>query len=280
MSLATPTGLRALGRRDLPASIEVGSAGTTGAKNRYELAEVFKHDFFAATARYSGPAGQVVLKIGRQADIVGLPAEWIGRLLAHHEARVCQHLAGLPGIPRLIGLWGRTGLVHAYIEGAPLRRGASVPDDFFGRLERLIQGIHAREAAYVDLEKPENVLLGDDGCPHLIDFQISYHLPRKWGGHTRVARWLCRCLQRSDLYHVGKLHRRVRPDQLSAEQRAASYAVPLTIRAHRFLFRPVTLLRRRVLARIDPRKGEGERGRVDRTVSSPPDSPDGGPLSM
>lgn len=272
MPQATPTGLRALGRRDLPASITVES-------DQYELVEVFKHDFFAATARYSGPAGHVVLKIGRQADIVGLPAEWIGRWLARHESRVCQHLAGLPGIPKLIGLWGTTGLLHSYIEGGPLKRGASVPDDFFDRLKRLIQGIHARNAAYVDLEKPENVLLGDDGRPHLIDFQISYHLPRKWGGHTRVARWFCRCLQRSDLYHVGKLHRRVRPDQLSAEQRDATYAVPWTIRAHRFLFRPVTLLRRRVLNRIDPRQGKGERGRVDRAVSSPPDSRGPGALS-
>jgi len=256
MPRGIPAGLRALGRRDPPARIEAGG-------HRYELIEVFKHDFFAATARYAGPAGHVVLKIGRQADILGLPAEWIGRLLSRHEARICRLLGGLPGIPDLIGLWGRTGLVHAYVEGHPLRRGAAVPDDFFEQLERLIRSIHDREAAYVDLEKPENVLLGDDGRPHLIDFQISYHWPARWGGRTLLARWIRGILQRSDLYHVGKLHRRLRPDQLSAEQMAASYAAPLNIRLHRILMRPLTRLRRRVLARIDPRKRSGERGRVE-----------------
>jgi hypothetical protein len=116
--------------------------------------------------------------------------------------------------------------------------------------------------AYVDLEKCENVLVGDDGRPYLMDFQISWHWSARRGGELWLMRAVRSWLQRGDLYHLRKLQRRTRPDQMSAEELAASYRKPWFVRWHRKLTYPFTYIRRAILDRIDPRRGRSERGRV------------------
>jgi serine/threonine protein kinase len=206
---------------------------------------MFKHDFFAATGLYQSPSGEeVVLKMGRTASLMGLPMGWVGEILARHEARIYQITESVRGIPRCLARYSSTGLVHEFVRGRPLLRGDSVGDQFFPRLSDLLAELHARQVAYVDLEKPENILLGEDGNPYLIDFQISWHLPDRRGGRTWLARWILDVLQRADRYHLLKHWRRLRPDQLDESTIAASYAAPFWIRWHRLLFRPLTHLRR------------------------------------
>ena len=137
-----------------------------------------------------------------------------------------------------------------------------MPDDFFPRLGRLIEAMHERGMAYVDLEKPDNVLVGDDGGPYLFDFQISWNLPRRWGGELWPARVLRGWLQEADHYHLLKLQRRTRPEQLSGDAAVESYRKPWYLRIHGIIARPLTRLRRRILNRVDPRRKQGERGRV------------------
>jgi hypothetical protein len=223
---------------------------------------VFKNDFFAITALYERPGHKVILKVQRQASFLLLPLGWIGRLLTARECAAFNHLADVRGVPRLIGSWGPTGLVREYVEGHPLARSMHVPDDFHAQLRSLIQQIHEHDMAYVDLEKCENVLVGEDGRPYLFDFQIAWYLPRRWGGELWPARMLRQWLQAADLYHLTKLQRRTRPDQLAAEQIEASYRRPWYVHLHRFVTWPFTWCRRRVLDRLDPRRKNGERGRV------------------
>jgi len=248
-----PASLRALGRFEPPEVIRVGDC-------EYAFARCFKHDFFACTSLYEGEAGRVILKLNRQADICGLPGQWIGRVLANHEAECYRAVSDLEAVPRFVGRWGATGIVHEYVEGGPLVKGAAVPDDFFDRLERAVGEIHAREMAYVDLEKRQNVLLGDDGRPYLVDFQISWRLRPEYGGRTALAHWLRTRLQEGDRYHLLKLRRRFRPDQLSPVQLEASYRRPFWVRLHARLTRPLLTLRRSTLNRLDPRRSSGERG--------------------
>jgi len=250
-----PPNLTALGRRSLPPRIEVHG-------QIYTQRCVFKNDFFAITALYEGDRGKAILKVHRQASFLLIPFDWVGRLLAVRECAAFERLDNVEGVPKLIGRWGPTGLVREFIDGRPLARGDHVPDDFFARLRLLIDVIHKRGMAYVDLEKCENVLVGDDGRPYLFDFQISWYFPRRWGGELWPARTLRRCLQAGDHYHLVKLQRRTRPDQLSAEQLANSYKRPWYVHVHRFVTWPFTWCRRRVLDRIDPRRKNGERGRT------------------
>jgi hypothetical protein len=219
----------------------------------YHHLRTFKHDFFAATGLYEGPRGKVVLKVGRQASLWGLPMEWIGRLLTGHEARLYRIAESVGGVPAFLDRWGPTGLVHQYVEGHPLAREDQVDDDFFPRLAAMLDAIHARGAAYVDLEKRENILLGEDGRPYLIDFQISWHLPRNRGGASWLALWFLGVLQQSDRYHLLKHWRRLRADQLDGRVVMQSYAPPFWIRWHRAIFRPLTLLRRQILVWLGAR---------------------------
>ncbi len=255
MGHTVPPSLMALGRQSPPDRIEVQGRAFTRHK-------IFKNDFFAVTALYVGESGRVILKLQRQASFLLVPLGWLGRLLTARECAALQHLGNVPGVPELLGRWGATGLVRRYIDGHPLVRGERVPDDFHARLRALIHTIHDHGMAYVDLEKSENVLVGDDGRPYLFDFQISWYLARRWGGELWPARKVRQWLQVGDLYHLGKLQRRTRPDQLTAKQRAATYRKPWHVHAYRFVTWPFTWCRRRVLGKVDSRRRNGERGRV------------------
>jgi hypothetical protein len=207
----------------------------------------YKHDFFAATGLYEGDNKKVVLKIGRVAPVLGIPLRWIGRILANHEARLYQIAQGVTGVPKFTGCFGPTGFAHEYVEGHPLAKEDALPDDFFPRLSALLDELHRREVAYVDLEKRENILFGNDGLPYLIDFQISWHLPPNRGGRAGIFRLIREMLQRSDRYHLYKHWRRMRPDQLEGADVARLARPPIWIRWHRVVFRPLTLLRRQIL---------------------------------
>jgi hypothetical protein len=101
--------------------------------------------------------------------------------------------------------------------------------------------------AYVDANKPDNVIVGLDGRPVLVDFQISWAPRPAWGPVEWVKRRLLAVLQREDLYHVRKLKRRYRPDQMTAEEADASRRRSRILNLHRLLAAPLRDLRRRFL---------------------------------
>ena len=112
LRLKPPTWLRALGRNGLPAEIVI---------NRIRLGRrvTFKHDFFAATGAYGDDKARYVLKIGREARLIGLPVRWIGLLLTRREMTMLAHVQDVRGIPRLAGTWRETGLVREAPVDAP-----------------------------------------------------------------------------------------------------------------------------------------------------------------
>lgn len=215
----------------------------------YSLIETFKHDFFAATGLYRGPDGLAVLKLGRTNDLFSLPMAWLGRFLGQREMRLYACAQGLPGIPRLIGPVDGTGFLHVYVPGHPLRRREPVADHFFDQLTALVGALHERHIAYVDLNKRENILVGDDGRPALIDFQISLLLPPVGWRGWRPLRWVLTRFQRADCYHCLKHKRRSRPDLLTPAEIRALARLSGWIRLHRWIARPLTYLRRRTLRR-------------------------------
>jgi hypothetical protein len=217
---------------------------------RFEHLRTFKHDFFAATGLYRGPDGLAVLKIGRQNEFMTIPADWIGAFLTRREVRLYELLQDLPGVPQLIGTVGSNGFLHEFVPGHQLGRDEQVSDSFFDELLEMIGTLHARHVAYVDLNKPQNVLIGDDGKPHLIDFQIALHLPPAGWRRLPPVRWFLRRFQHGDRYHYLKHKRRLRPDLLTDAERIEARRLGFWIHLHRRLTRPLTNLRRRVLTRL------------------------------
>ena len=98
------------------------------------------------------------------------------------------------------------------------------------------------------MNKSPNILVGDDGRPYLIDFQISGDL-HEWGD-TFITRWLLARLQREDHYHLLKHKRRLRPDELTAQERLAAARRSLLIRLHRVISKPYFLIRRSLFKRL------------------------------
>lgn len=234
--------MRALGKRDLPSSFEIG--GT-----RYRHEQTIKHDFWAVTGFYLSDAGlRVVLKVSRTEEFAGVPLVWIGKWLCRREMRFYSRLSDLPNIPPLLGQVGSTGFVHGFVEGKPLSKDRPVPDGFFKQLFDLLDELHRRNIAYVDTNKPENILLGDDGRPHLIDFQISYDLHEL--GSNWLNRRLLRQLQKEDGYHILKHKKKLRRDEMTPEELELAGRKSWLIRSHRFITKPYFLLRRRTFKRL------------------------------
>lgn len=241
--------LYALPSGKLPAFVEC-------AGHRYDLVKTFKHDFFAATGLYRGQAGLTVVKFGRITPIFDIPLRFVGAWLTRREMHLYTIMQHSPGIPRLIGPVGESGFMHAYVPGRPLDRKDLVDSEFFKRLSSLICDMHSRHIAYVDLNKPQNIILGDDGRPYLIDFQISLHLPPIGWRRFTLVRWLLARFQNADRYHALKHKRRLRPDLLTDDEKARVENLSFWIKLHRFITRPITLARRRTLKRLHQSESE------------------------
>jgi len=162
--------------------------------------------------------------------------------------RFYSALRDVPAVPALLGQIGLTGFVHDYVFGRPLSKHHSIPDGFFDDLKQLLDELHRRNIAYVDTNKPENILLGEDARPHLIDFQISWDL-RDFGDWW-LTRLILRRLQREDGYHTLKHKSRLRPDQVRDDERQYVGRTSGLIRLHRWLTKPYFKLRRSTFAQL------------------------------
>jgi len=249
---ARPPLFRALGASDPPSEIVVDG-------KRYERLEIYKHDSWAATALYAGAINHIVCKFNRIQPIFGFPSRWLGKRLADRERRVLQRLADLPNIPAPLGAVYAEGrrlvnaVAHDYVPGHPLGKNEVVDSQFFPRLRQIILEMHRRGISYMDLHKRENIIVGHDGRPYLIDFQISFDVtqPRsRWMPGFRKAFELC-C--EGDLYHLAKHVRRCTPPDVIVPEAI----IPMWLRLHRVAAVPFRELRRRLLVTRGIRLGRG-----------------------
>jgi len=245
-----PPLFRALGAEEPPARVSIAGV-------EFALVEVLKHDSWAATAVYQSGGRRAICKFNRQQSILGLPMGWLGRWLAAREARFLDALAETHQVPLRLGdvTVGGTKLRHAvaraYLGGHALAPGEHVDDEFFPRLRDLLAAMHARRMAYVDLHKRENVIVGDDGRPYLIDFQISL------GGAGQHAGPLLAIFQQADRYHLTKHWIAHRPEQCGLSCTDLARLRPWPIRLHRLIGVPFRALRRRLLVWLHIRTGRG-----------------------
>jgi len=251
-----PAILRALGADDPPVHVDVDGL-------RYRRVDIYKHDSWAATALYAAGPRRIICKFNRRQSLGLLPGAWIGRLLARREAHFLRRLAGVPGFPRLLGpvlvdgVEHKNALARIYIAGHPLESREQTSDDFFYALGRLLAELHCRGIAYVDLHKRENVLVGEDGLPYLIDFQVSFDETTCPRGLFRLARALFHALRKMDEYHRLKLHVRCRPDQCEATAADLAGLRPRLVRWHRVIAEPLRKVRRKLLTLLKVRCDKG-----------------------
>ena len=235
-----PKWLLALGHDSLPEQIVVR-------QKKYKLQKLFKHDFWAASGLYGKDDSQVVLKVYRRQDLLGLPMNWLGRRMAEREISFYHCLEDLPGIAESLGKFGQNGFVHDYIPGQTLLEYPTecLSDVFFDQLAELMQHVHERGIAYVDANKRDNVIVGTDGRPYLIDFQISWQ-PK----HNGLAGRALKFMQRLDMYHIFKHKSRLQPERMTADEWQLRRNPGSALKLHRLIAVPFREFRRTTLRRI------------------------------
>jgi hypothetical protein len=173
---------------------------------------VLKRDTFGRVELLERGAERAVRRVASGGSVP--LSRWVARRLMARERRALAALAGLAGVPGRVHEreWelapdaeGRTPLaadvlVRGFLPGAALHQAEALPADFFEHLERLVEQLHTRGVCHNDLHKEQNVVVGPDGRPGLIDFQLASVHPRA----GRAFRSRCR----DDLRHVDKHRRR------------------------------------------------------------------------
>ncbi|WP_329741475.1 RIO1 family regulatory kinase/ATPase [Dyella sp. A6] len=142
-------------------------------------------------------------------------ARWWSRAFARRaaarEARALTRLAGIDGVPALLG-WNGRELLRSYIAGQPMQLAQPRDRGYYRDALRLLARLHRCGIVHNDLAKEPNWLVRDDGRPAVVDFQLAW---------TRGRRGrLFRLLAREDLRHLLKHKRTYCADALSARQRA------------------------------------------------------------
>lgn len=246
-----------MGDDDPPEQVTVGGA-------TYQRAEILKHDSWAATAIYGNEAQErIICKFNRNAPLFGIPLTWIGRVLAAREARFLRQLADVETVPNDLGQVSCNGrllpnaIARGYIDGEPMRVKQKIDPRIFDELFELVQTMHKRDMAYVDLHKLENIIIGRNGRPYLIDFQVCFGLSARWPGNGKFAKYCLAKLQEIDVYHLNKHLTRCLPGTLTAEQLRQKSTIPAFIRVHRFFAVPLRTARRKLLVLIGVRAAGG-----------------------
>ena len=160
------------------------------------------------------------------------------------EHRFLVRLDGVRGIPRSFGFPDRDSLAIEWMQGTPLCDVPlhSVSGAFFDSLERLVREVHHRGVTHGDLDQYDNVMVGEDGQPVLIDFGGAMDLEgwnplaRAWSGVLRLHDLHCVARLRA-LYGLPDASPAVAPPRLAPWQRRLLVAFrkmerPVEIRAH------------------------------------------------
>ncbi|MCX8052466.1 MAG: hypothetical protein N3B12_01545 [Armatimonadetes bacterium] len=172
----------------------------------------------------------------------------VGPILIRREVGALRKLAGVDGIPQLVGKIDRYALAMEHIPGRGLNnvQPGELHPEFYVELRRIIDEMHARGVAHCDLRSRGNVMLGDDGRPYIVDFAACVFLGR---GINPLIRWVFNQFVLADQNAVLLVKQRMSPELLTDEDKTAlSQQMPFE-RPAKFIGENVRRLTRRLLTR-------------------------------
>ena len=130
------------------------------------------------TLLYSKDGQNIVIKIPHGRGLI----KYLHTRMVRHEARVYQQLQQLKGIPAYYGLIDNQYLALEFINGDPIRNKRPVDDEtYFKLLFELIEQMHKKGVAHMDLKKKDNLLVTHHDEPCALDFGAA--IIRKEGFH-------------------------------------------------------------------------------------------------
>ena len=146
------------------------------------------------------------------------PVRLLGRRQIVREIRALTRLQGIEGVPACYGEAGRLGVLLQRVQGERITRWCRTSPleakPMFARLVRLVDAIHARGVAHIDLRKRDNILITTDGRPYVIDFNASFCFQPG----SLAARWIFPLLRHIDTSAVLKWKARLAPGLLTREE--------------------------------------------------------------
>lgn len=99
---------------------------------------------------------------------------WLTRRLISREYKIYQLLQGMKGIPPCLGLTPEGWLVLEFVPAHNLR--GNPPADrahYFTELRRTLHKLHEHGIAHGDLKNKDNLMVGENSTPYIIDFGIA-----------------------------------------------------------------------------------------------------------
>jgi len=231
--------------RKYPTQVEIN--GKT-----YKYEKILKDDFFSVNVLYRHTdADRYVLKLSDFRFIFGKLLRPFAIWMSSHEYRIYQMVKDLDGVPELGPRLGWRGYFHEYIEGKTLHElGISnrnaLPDSFFDELKYLIRQLHQRRIYYVDLNKRGNIILGDDGKPWLIDYQICQHFKPRRGWLGRLGDRIFNRLIQEDIYHIYKHKKKFQPHLITEQELILARRSKLAKRYDKYWGRPYRRIKRKI----------------------------------
>jgi RIO-like serine/threonine protein kinase len=189
--------------------------------------------------------------IVRDAGVARAWLRWLARWLMRREARVLAVVVDIDGVPTLISAT-RDRLERRHLPGSPMHQARPTDPGYFKHALTLLRRLHAADVVHNDLAKEPNLLVGPDGLPAFIDFQLAWHAP----GRGR----LFRALAHDDIRHLLKHKRTYCPERLTKRQLAIlASPSPLSKWWMRVVKPPYLFITRGILGWSD-REGAADRG--------------------
>ena len=141
------------------------------------------------------------------------------RFLIAREFCLYRALDGLEGVPRAYRMLDKDAFLIEHVDARPaarrfvsreLRRDPA----FYDRFLRLVDALHARGVAHLDLHNKKNLLFAEPDRVYLVDFASAVRLPR-W---LPFRRRLARALGVFDRFGVLKMKRLMAPQLLTVRE--------------------------------------------------------------
>ena len=126
-----------------------------------------------------------------------LTRDTFGAWMVRRELSAIRVLAGIPGFPQDAFRLDRLALAYRFMPGREIGTRQGVPSPaYFEELEELVEKMHGRGIAHLDIRAAKNILITDQGKPFILDFQS--HVPL--GKLPRFLRDLLVDVDRSGVY--------------------------------------------------------------------------------
>jgi len=138
----------------------------------------------------------------------------LGLWLIHKEWKIYSRLAGIRGVPKVLGRIDRFAFAMEFIPGRAIRRGETLSPSFFSDLERIIREVHSRGVVHLDLRHKGNILLSENGEPFIIDFNSAFYFRER----GLLRHLLFPFLRKVDYGGLLKLKERVAPSLMTPEE--------------------------------------------------------------